>query len=155
LAIRNVAAGDAMTHTTIHIFTHAAEQAQQWVNELTEKLGWKDSRRAYRLLKSTLHAVRDWITPEELADLSAQLPLLIRGIFFESWDPAKAPVTYRKRLDFIAYIEKDFHDDPIIFPEVSIGIVLGLLQHKLPGGEVDQVRQSMPKTLRDLWSEIK
>jgi uncharacterized protein (DUF2267 family) len=68
-----------MTHTSAMGFTHAAEQAQEWVNELTRDLG-SSEQNAHRLLKSVLHTLRDWLTPEEMADLSAQLPTLIRGI---------------------------------------------------------------------------
>lgn len=140
-----------MPSTAIPAFSHAAQQAQQWINELSEDLNWTDKGRAYRLFKSVLHAVRDWISAEEVADLSAQLPLLIRGVYFEGWDPMKAPVVYRKRIDFIARVESDFANDPLAMPAEEVGKVLEFLGRKLPGGEIKQVRQSMPKSLRALW----
>ncbi|TJW74224.1 MAG: DUF2267 domain-containing protein, partial [Mesorhizobium sp.] len=71
-----------MTHTSVTSFAHADEQAQQWVNELAQDLDWSEQR-AYRFLKSVLHTLRDWLSPKEMADLSAQLPTLIRGMYFE------------------------------------------------------------------------
>jgi uncharacterized protein (DUF2267 family) len=142
-----------MPNTGIPAFSHAAQQAQQWVNELSEDLNWNDKGRAYRLFKSVLHAVRDWISAEEAADLSAQLPLLIRGVFFEGWDPMKAPAVHRKRADFIARVESDFVNDPLVSPAEDVGKVLALLDRKLPGGEIEQVRQSMPKSMRALWTD--
>lgn len=67
-----------MKGTSIATFSHAAEQAQQWVNELADDLEWNE-RRAYRLLRSVLQAPRDSLSTEEMADLSAQLPVRIRG----------------------------------------------------------------------------
>jgi uncharacterized protein (DUF2267 family) len=142
-----------MPNTGVPAFSHAAQQAQQWINELSEDLNWSDQGRAYRLFKSVLHAVRDWISPEEAADLSAQLPMLIRGVYFEGWDPMKAPVIYRKRVDFIARVEGDFINDPLVMPAEDVGKVLEFLGRKLPGGEIRQVRQSMPKSLRALWAD--
>jgi uncharacterized protein (DUF2267 family) len=142
-----------MPNYGIPAFAHAAQQAQQWVNELSEDLNWNDKGRAYRLLKSVLHAVRDWISAEEVADLSAQLPLFIRGVYFEGWDPMKARTVYRKRADFIARVESDFVSDPLVMPAEDVGKVLEFLSRKLPGGEVRQVRQSMPKSLRALWAD--
>ncbi len=140
-----------MPRTGIPAFSHGAEQAQQWVHELCEDLNWSDTRRAYRLLKSVLHAMRDWISAEEVADLSAQLPLVIRGVFFEGWDPQRAPAVHRKRIDFIARVEGDFAGDPLVVPAEAISKVFMLLERKLPGGELSQVRNSMPKSLRSLW----
>jgi len=67
-----------MTETSIGTFSHAAQQAQQWVNELAAELGWNE-RRAHHLLKAVLTALRDWLSPEEAADLSAQLPTFDQG----------------------------------------------------------------------------
>ena len=39
-----------MNQTTVSSFSHAAQQAQQWVNELAEELRWSEQH-AYRLLK--------------------------------------------------------------------------------------------------------
>jgi len=47
-----------MTATSIASFSQAAQQAQEWVNELANDLNW-DRHKAYRLLRSILHAVRD------------------------------------------------------------------------------------------------
>lgn len=139
-----------MAHTGISSFAQAAQQAQQWVNELAGDLGWEE-RRAYRLLRCVLHALRDWLTPEEMSDLSSQLPVLVRGIYFEGWQPLQVLVRDRKKDDFITRIEKDFTDDPLDDPDAAIAAVFRLLDRHISQGEIVQVRQSMRKPLRQLW----
>ncbi len=141
-----------MTATTVHSFAHAAEQAQQWVNELCADLGWSE-RRAYRLLRSVLHTLRDWLRADEMADLAAQLPTLVRGVYFEGWGPSDAPPAERSKADFIARVDADFADDPIYDTAVAIAAVFRLLDRHVSSGEIDQVRASMRKSLRKLWPE--
>lgn len=137
-------------NTAISGFTHAANQAQQWVNELSDELGWNE-RRAYPLLRAVLHALRDWLTEEEMADLSAQLPELIRGVYFEGWKPSEAPALDRGKGEFVARIQNDMANDPLGEPDLAIAAVFNLLDRHIDQGEVAQVRKSMKKALRQLW----
>lgn len=139
-----------MGSTSIATFTQAAQQAQQWVNELADDLEWTD-RRAYHLLRSVLHALRDWLPEEEMADLSAQLPALIRGIYFEGWKPLEIPVWNRKKEDFIERIQKAFADDLLNDPDEAVAAVFRLLDRHVTHGEIEDIRNSMKKPLRELW----
>jgi uncharacterized protein (DUF2267 family) len=136
--------------TSISSFTQAAAQAQQWVNELAEDLNWNE-RHAYHLLRAVLHALRDWLSQEEMTDLAAQLPVLIRGIYFEGWKPAETPVWERKKDDFVARIQDAFSGDLLNDPDRAIAAVFRLIDRHVSHGEVVQVRNSMKKALRELW----
>jgi uncharacterized protein (DUF2267 family) len=135
---------------SVPAFSHAAQQAQQWVNELAEQLGWSD-RRAYHLLRVVLTTLRDWLSPEEAADLSAQLPTLIRGVYFEGWDPSNAPVAERKKDDFIARVRRDFGYEINADFDIAVKAAFGLIDRHISQGESVQVRSSMKKSLRHLW----
>jgi uncharacterized protein (DUF2267 family) len=137
-------------NTTISGFTQAADQAQQWINELAEELGWSE-RRAHRLFRSVLHALRDWLTQEEMADLAAQLPALIRGIYFEGWKPLGTPVWDRRKDDFVKRIQRDMSNEPLSDPDRAIAAVFRLLDRHLDEGEIAQARNSMKKAMRQLW----
>lgn len=139
-----------MSSTSITHFTQAAQQAQQWVNELADDLDWTQPR-AYHLLRCVLHALRDWLSPEEMTDLSSQLPVLVRGIYFENWQPLQTPVWDRRKEDFIARIEDAFAGDMLVDPEGAVRAVFRLLDRHVSHGEIVQVRNSMKKPLRDLW----
>lgn len=137
---------------TYNDFTRAAEQAQHWVNELAEDMGW-DEHDALRLLRTVLHAIRDWLSIEEVADLSSQLPTLIRGLFFEGWT-ADEPVRDRNKRDFVIRVRHGFGYDPNLDYDRAISAVFTLLDRHVSHGEIVQVRHSMKKALRQLWPHL-
>ncbi len=141
-----------MSHASSSSFSHAAQQAQQWANELAADLGWPEHR-AHRLMKAVLPTLRDWLSPEEAADLSSQLPEVIRGIYFEGWDPAKSPAVERDKRDFVLRISKSLNEQPEVDIEEGIAAVFRLLDRHLSHGEIVQVKNSMRKSLRHLWPE--
>lgn len=140
-----------MKTTGITSIDHAPQVVAEWLNLLQQDLGWSDRGRAYLLLRETLHTVRDFLTVDEAADLSAQLPLLIRGIFFDGWVPARTPAKPRSVDDFLARVMKAFSDDPPLEPDVAVAAVFALLRRQISPGEYRQVAWAMRKPLRDLW----
>lgn len=141
-----------MGHASKPNFSHSAQQAQQWVNELAADLGWPENL-SHHLMRAVLQALRDWLSPEEAADLSSQLPELIRGIYFEGWNPARSPAWERDKRDFVLRISKSLNEQPEIDIEEGIAAVFRLLDRHLSHGEIVQVKNSMRKSLRHLWPE--
>ncbi len=88
-----------------------------------------------------------------MADMSAQMPILVRGIFFEGWRPADTPARDRTRQNFIDRVAFEMRDDMPSDPDSAITAVYGLLSRHIDIGEIDQVRKSMKKPLRELWPE--
>lgn len=124
-----------------------------WVNDLLERTGWSDKQRAYRLLRATLQALRDHLPVNEAADLGAQLPLLIRGLYYEGWHPAGTPVKERSKEAFVGHIQKAFKTDPMADAEKAIGAVFALLSEKVTEGEMADVRHAVPKPIRELFPD--
>ena len=140
-----------MKTTGITTLDHAPQVVAEWLNLLQDDLGWLDRGRALLLLRETLHAVRDFLTVDEAADLSAQLPVLIRGLFFEGWVPAKTPAKLRSVDDFLERVTKSFASDPLPEPDVAVAAVFAVLRRQISPGEYRQVAWAMRKPLRDLW----
>lgn len=141
-----------MKITGISTLDHAPQVVAEWLNLLCEDLDWVDTARAYQLLRETLHALRDYLPSDEAADLSAQLPLLVRGIYFEGWNPAKTPVHPRGKADFIDRVAARFPDRTPEEVEEGVVAVFDLLRRKVSAGEIDQVANALRKSLRDLWT---
>lgn len=130
--------------STVHL-THL------WIKELDAELGWADKARSYRLLRVVLQSLRDWLQVNEAADLAAQLPALLRGVYYEHWRPAACPVRARSRDDFLARVDHAFRTDPIADTASAVSTVFGFLTAKIGPGEMNDVRQSLPADLRKLW----
>jgi len=116
-------------------------------------LGWDNKPRSYRLLKAVLHAIRDHLQVNEAVHLGAQLPTLIRGVYYEQWRPAATPVSDRHLEGFLGKIDAAFKPDPIDDTATAVAAVMALLSEKVSAGEIADVRQSLPAAIRDLWPE--
>jgi uncharacterized protein (DUF2267 family) len=130
---------------------HAVQQAHIWINDVDRRLGWDNKPRAYRLLKAVLHALRDHLQVNEAADLGAQLPTLIRGVYYDQWRPATTPIKERHVESFLAKIDGAFKADPIDDTAQAATAVFSLLSEKVSAGEIGDVRHSLPGALRALW----
>lgn len=73
-----------MSATGLEVLDRTWQKTHEWINELRERLGWSSDRDTLRLLRVTLQQIRDRIHVNETAQLSAQLPILIRGMFFKT-----------------------------------------------------------------------
>lgn len=143
-----------MSTVGLEALDHTVQLTHIWINDLDERLEWNNKPRSYRLLKSVLHALRDWLPLNESADFAAQLPGLLRGAYYEQWRPATTPVKNRSKADFIARVEDEFKADPLVQPSRSIMAVFELLSKKVSTGEVEDVRNGLPAELRDMWPEL-
>jgi uncharacterized protein (DUF2267 family) len=140
-----------MSTTGIATLDHAPQVFAEWLNQLRADLDWSDKARAYLLLHETLHAVRDFLTVGEAADLAAQLPVLVRGVFYEGWEPSRTPVRPRSKRDLIARVDARFARHPLDDTEAAVGAVFRLLRRHVSEGELDQVRHALRKPIQELW----
>jgi uncharacterized protein (DUF2267 family) len=141
-----------MSATGLSVFDATIEKTNIWLNEIQERMGWTERHRAYHALRAVLHALRDRLMVDEAVDFAAQLPLLIRGMYYEGWRPAGKPVKERKKEEFLAHIAKAFPDDPDVDPEDVTRTVFQVLAKHVTAGEVDEVKHMLPHEIRELWS---
>lgn len=132
---------------------HTVHVTREWVRDLARLLDWEDEQRAWRMLRVTLQSLRDWLDVNEASQLGAQLPMLVRGLYYEGWVPAKTPVRDNGKQAFLARVEAAFAKDPIDDPEEAVCSVFRLINNHISAGEVADVRQRLPKHLRELWPE--
>jgi uncharacterized protein (DUF2267 family) len=130
---------------------HTVQLTHIWINDLDARLGWENKHRSYRLLRIVLQTLRDWLMVEEAAGFGAQLPELLRGVYYEHWRPATTPVKKRSKADLIARIDDAFKADPLIFTPDAISAVFALLSDKITAGEIQQVHHALPADIRALW----
>jgi uncharacterized protein (DUF2267 family) len=138
-----------MSVTGLEVFDTTVHKTNSWLRELMDELGWSDRHKAYLALRATLHALRDRLTVQEVAQLGAQLPMLIRGFYYEGWVPSDTPLKVRHKDQFLALIERQFNDDEIDTDLVARG-GFAVLSRRIADGEIEDVRQILPAEIREL-----
>jgi uncharacterized protein (DUF2267 family) len=140
-----------MSQSSLAPFDSTIQTTNIWLRDIAERLGWQDSHRAYHALRAVLHALRDRLVVEQAAALAAQLPMLIRGFYYEGWHPHGKPVKERHKEEFLAHVAAAFRDDPEIDPEQVARAVFQVLSKHVSAGEIEGVKRSLPAEIRSLW----
>jgi uncharacterized protein (DUF2267 family) len=140
-----------MSVTGLEVFDTTVHKTNSWLKELMQELHRQDRRKAYLALRATLHALRDRLTVEEVAQLGAQLPMLIRGFYYEGWDPTDKPLKIRDKEEFLGRIEEEFRTVDTLNPELIARAVFKVLADRVTAGEIDDVKHILPTAIRELW----
>jgi uncharacterized protein (DUF2267 family) len=142
-----------MSVTGLEVFDATVQKTNAWLKRLMEILESDDRHLAYLALRATLHALRDRLTVEEAAELAAQLPMLVRGFYFEGWDPTGKPVRDRHLDAFLARIWRELPPGAPVDPEPAARAVFRLLAERIAEGELEDVRHVLPGEVRELWGD--
>jgi len=128
----------------------AVNATEEWIDDLLRRLGWTDRERVYLVLLASLHALRDAVARDEAVYIGAQLPPLLRGLYYEGWHPSARSIA-RSRAAFLERVHDGVHRDPGIDAEEVARAVFALLAARLPAAEVEAARAATPKQLHNLW----
>jgi uncharacterized protein (DUF2267 family) len=132
------------------IIERSVEKTHIWLKELAEEFGGGDRVYAYRALRAVLHALRDRLPVEVAAKFAAQLPTLIRGIYYEDWDPSRTPLAIH---DVDAFLERVVEEGRMAGEtEASLAgeAVARVLRKHVSAGEIDDVLAVLPDALKGL-----
>jgi uncharacterized protein (DUF2267 family) len=134
-------------------FEKTANEATSWVQQIAKKAGQPDRPDwALSALKAVLQTLRDRTPLQEVFHLSAQMPVLIRGLYFEGYKPTGKPDKMNAK-QFLDRIESDLGDNNDISAEQALYAVLKLLYEKISEGEMEDIRRSMPADIQKLWAK--
>ena len=139
-----------MSATGLKVFDSTIQTTNIWLDDIMRELGWNDRHKAYHALRAVLHTLRDRLSVEEAEQLSAQLPLLVRGVFFESWQASHKPVKERHWDQFVAHVSESFALDTEVNPTEITRAVLKILCRHIADGEARSLKRVLPEQIRDL-----
>jgi|SRR6185312_7787385 len=140
-----------MSSLGLEVFDRTFQTTNIWLDEIMDDIG-PDRQIAWKVLSTVLHKLRDMLQPELAAHLGAQLPLLVRGVYYDLYEPAKQPASLRTREDFVSEVEKWLSDVRPIDPVLAIETIFGVLSRHLSAGQVAKVREALPSSTRSLWA---
>jgi uncharacterized protein (DUF2267 family) len=113
-----------------------------------------EQSRAVHALRAGLHAIRDRLPAAEVVDLAAQLPTLLRGIFYEGWRLGNDPTRIRDRAAMLARVKKELGTDLRLAPYDVLRSVVRLLVKHVSPGEIRDVVATLPRPIATLWKEL-
>ena len=142
-----------MSATGLDVFDTTVQQTNLWLKALQERLGTDDRHFAYLALGGTLHALRDRLPPELAVHLGAQLPMLVRGFYYEEWHPAGTPTRERHLDEFLEKVARVFVRERPADIETIVRAVLEVLAARLDPGQVSKVIHALPSELRGLFPD--
>jgi len=137
------------TTTGVRTFDQSLETTREWLQAVQEQMGLDDEQRAFRVLRAVLQNLRDRLTVEEAAKFAAQLPMLLQGVYYHGWTPTGKPLKIRNRQEFLDKVAEGLmrqHD-----PEEACRTVFRVLEERMPGGVIEDVKCILPEPIRDLW----
>lgn len=131
----------------------AFQTTRLWMNQMSKELEWSEERRIFMALKAVLHGIRDRVTMTEAVHFGAQLPTFIRGVYYEGWRPGARPSRNRTRDAFLEDIRQEFAKTRMarVDAEAIAKAVFRFLNEKIAGGELTDIRDQLPKSIRTLW----
>ena len=135
-----------MTVTGPEVLDRTLQDTHAWLNEVAGDLGG-DRHHAYHALRAVLHATRDRLTIKECHDLAAQLPMLLRGLYFEGYTPTDKPLGD----DLLPAVAAGLKDARPLQPEDAARAVFRLLDDRVAQGQIEDVKRQLPADAFVLW----
>ena len=139
-----------MSSTGLEVFDETLHKTNTWLKEIALALDL-ERHGAYRVLRAVLHCLRDRLTINEAAQLGDQLPMLVRGIYYEAWHPAGKPEKIRSRDEFLIGITTRIAMRQPIDTENAARVVFQTLESHVSAGEIRDVIHILPQEIRTLW----
>jgi uncharacterized protein (DUF2267 family) len=137
-----------MPSTGVSHLDYSIDKANVWLGEIAKEFGTDDRRLAYRVLRAWLHALRDRLPSTVAAHFAAQLPELLRGVFYEGWNPSRVPIKY----DRTEYVRRFVRDANVHDSEVShaSSLVARVARRHMTEGVLDEVLHTLPADMRQI-----
>jgi uncharacterized protein (DUF2267 family) len=139
------------SQTDAGLFDAGVREARDWIADVARETGL-DEHGALTALRVVLRALRDETTARQNSHFAAEMPTLIRGLYFEGWDPGRPRIVDHDRAEFLrrvrAYVGND--DPSFDVARVTVG-VFRVLERRMPG-PMARIAHMLPRELRALWT---
>lgn len=135
-------------------YNNHATKGNQLLHDLAAELGdKKDIPRAARVLRSTLHTLRNYLSTEESLQFISQLPLIIKGVYVDGWtlcEKERANTWEEFKLDVLHQdgLPADHDFGNLILANQAIAAVFKVLLRYVSGGELSDILHELPHKLR-------
>ena len=131
-----------------------------WLDQVAARFNGERND-AYCALRAVLTTLRDALPVESAVALAIRIPLLIRGVFFDGYEPARPPIRLNDVDAFVGEVERRLQakvssrltDMTAIDAEVAVDAVIAVLAGHLDPATAATIRKSLPASVQSRWSQ--
>jgi uncharacterized protein (DUF2267 family) len=139
-----------MSASGLDVFDRTLQTTHIWLNEIMAAAG-PDRETAWHVLGAVLRTIRDRVPLELATHLGAELPILVRGTYYDQWHPGIECERYRTLDEFLERVEANLGLAGAIDPRDATRAVFDVLAHHLPDGQIRKICNALPEGVRALW----
>jgi len=139
-----------MATTGLDVFDKTLHTTNTWLDQLMADVG-PDRQTAWHVLGAVLRTLRDRLPVGLAAHLGAQLPLLVRGLYYDQWRPSEQPLKLRSQEEFLAHVSRGLDGARPVDVNAATQSVFCVLNHNVDPDQVENVREALPEQIRALW----
>src|SRR5437763_8923030 len=114
-----------MSQQGLETIESTRQKTHEWIARVAET-EHMEKRDAWKALRAVLQTVRDRLPLDVAIHFGAQLPMLIRGMYYEDWEFSKAPIK----------------------------MALSVIASYIGAGEMDKVKHSFPRDMQNLFPRL-
>ncbi len=141
-----------MSEQGLETIESTTQKMHEWIARIAEALHM-EKRDAYKSLRAVLQTLRDRLPVDLAVHFGAQLPMLVRGLYYEGWEPSKVPIKM-SREEFLTVVQARIVADRVIDPVETVQNVLGVIASHMGSGELKKVMHSFPHDMQSLFPAI-
>ena len=142
-----------MAATGLDVFDKTLQTTNIWLDEVMEVVG-PDRQVAWHTLGAVLRTLRDRIPVGLSAHLGSQLPLLVRGLYYDQWEPERHIDKSRSLDEFLDHVTEQLENIRPVNVQDGTRAVFNVLSRHLDRGQTVKVRDALPEEIRNrLWPE--
>ena len=142
-----------MSANGLEVFDKTIQTTNIWLNEISAEIG-PDRKVAWKVLSVVLHKLRDRLGVDLAAHLGSQLPLMIRGGYYDQYQPSRQPTACRDLQAFVEEVAEWLSDTRPVDPKLAVHAVFKVLSRHVPQGQLIKVRDALPQEIRSSWEDL-
>jgi uncharacterized protein (DUF2267 family) len=138
-----------MSEQGLETIETTTQKTHEWIARIAESMHM-EKRDAWKSLRAVLQTLRDRLPQDVAVHFGAQLPMLVRGLYYEGWEPSKVPMKM-SREEFLAVVQSRIIADRVIDPVETVQNVVAIVADHIGDGEMHKVMHVFPSDMQALF----
>jgi len=138
-----------MSEQGLEVIESSTQKTHEWIASIAEA-AHLEKHDAYKSLRAVLQTLRDRLPMDDAVHFAAQLPMFLRGLYYEGWEPSKVPIKM-SRPEFLDAIQEKIVTEQVIDPVRITQSVFAVVMSYVGAGEMEKVKHCFPKDMQTLW----